>query len=249
MKNKKKLIIFTLVLSLLLSGTVFASVNGTFKGYSIINVKVNDKYINSDVPAISLEGRTMVPLRFVSESLGANVEWDAKTFTASISSGTGGNNKSIETLKFYSEVSNFYQSLSQLGKMLGDLNSNLSLALDQIISDNKKDFLDNVNNENFNYIIESYNNKLGLANSMINRASVHNLNITDINAILSNYSDSIDYYKIAINNLYDYYYTKSNNYGTSFVNNNYNGGTISLDGVKIADNGNQKFYRMIQDYK
>ncbi len=38
------------------------------------------------VPATSINGRTMVPARFISESLGANVKWDGITRTCEISS-------------------------------------------------------------------------------------------------------------------------------------------------------------------
>jgi len=31
-----------------------------------------------DVPAMIIEGRTMVPLRFISESMNATVEWDGE---------------------------------------------------------------------------------------------------------------------------------------------------------------------------
>ena len=44
----------------------------------------NGMPIKLDVPAIISEGRTLVPLRFVSESLGAEVEWDGETKTISI---------------------------------------------------------------------------------------------------------------------------------------------------------------------
>ncbi len=37
--------------------------------------KVNDQGKLLDVPAFTINGRTMVPLRFISESLGANVQW------------------------------------------------------------------------------------------------------------------------------------------------------------------------------
>lgn len=39
---------------------------------------VNEKEVQLDVPAIITSGRTLVPVRFISESLGANVSWDAK---------------------------------------------------------------------------------------------------------------------------------------------------------------------------
>lgn len=42
-----------------------------------------------DVPADTVGGRTMVPLRFVSEALGADVKWNGATKTVMIMSGTG----------------------------------------------------------------------------------------------------------------------------------------------------------------
>ena len=49
-----------------------------------VNVKVNRENKVLDQPAVLLDGRTMVPLRFVSESLGAQVAWDDATQTVSI---------------------------------------------------------------------------------------------------------------------------------------------------------------------
>src|ERR1051325_10450706 len=40
------------------------------------SAKVNGQYVRLDVPAMTIAGNTMVPLRFVSESLGAVVAWD-----------------------------------------------------------------------------------------------------------------------------------------------------------------------------
>ena len=45
---------------------------------------VNGKSVALDAPAIIQGGRTLVPLRFVSENLGAEVAWDAATKTATI---------------------------------------------------------------------------------------------------------------------------------------------------------------------
>jgi len=39
---------------------------------------VNGEKIMLDVPAMIIEGRTMVPLRFISESMNATVEWDGE---------------------------------------------------------------------------------------------------------------------------------------------------------------------------
>lgn len=49
------------------------------------NAKVNNANKEMDVPARLVNGKTMVPLRFLSEELGFNVEWDEETRTATIS--------------------------------------------------------------------------------------------------------------------------------------------------------------------
>ena len=51
--------------------------------------RVNNTSSLLDVPAFTINGRTMVPLRFISESLGAGVQWVAANSTILISS-TGG---------------------------------------------------------------------------------------------------------------------------------------------------------------
>lgn len=50
------------------------------------SAKVNDKEISLAVPAKLINGNTMVPLRFVSESLGAEVKWDGESRTITINS-------------------------------------------------------------------------------------------------------------------------------------------------------------------
>ena len=43
------------------------------------------KAIISDVPAVLSNGRTMVPLRAISEEHGQNIEWDSVSSTVAIS--------------------------------------------------------------------------------------------------------------------------------------------------------------------
>jgi len=61
------------------------------KGATIIKVVINDSSptVNGvskklDVPAQIVNGRTMVPVRFISESLGAKVEWNESTKTVTV---------------------------------------------------------------------------------------------------------------------------------------------------------------------
>ena len=48
------------------------------------NATINDQERTLDVPAQIVAGRTMVPLRFISESFGCSIDWEAKTQKISI---------------------------------------------------------------------------------------------------------------------------------------------------------------------
>ncbi|MBX5464322.1 MAG: copper amine oxidase N-terminal domain-containing protein [Clostridia bacterium] len=61
-----------------------ATDSATYRGFPVAQVKVNGQTVTSDVPAIVVDGRTMVPLRFVVQALGGQVDWDQATRTASI---------------------------------------------------------------------------------------------------------------------------------------------------------------------
>lgn len=54
--------------------------------YKDIKITLNGKRIEMDVEPFQYDGRTFVPVRFVSESLGAEVNWNAETNTVEISS-------------------------------------------------------------------------------------------------------------------------------------------------------------------
>lgn len=193
----------------------------------------------------------MVPLRFVSEALGADVKWDQNSFTASISSPTGNgtnNAKAIEALKFYSEVSNHYKDLLTIGDMLTDFSSGLSLAYNEIERSNKKEFLDKLNNKNINEIIDIYNSDLEYTNKLINRAKSYNVDISNMNGILSNYYDSIEYHKLALDHLYEFYNGRTNSSFNLYLNNSSNGFDIAFEGKEIAQNSYFDFYKKIQQY-
>lgn len=71
--------------------TVFALRQNDDGTKNIISVQANETkaFVNSkeytlDVPVQIVNDRTFVPLRFVSESLGNNVEWDGSTQTITI---------------------------------------------------------------------------------------------------------------------------------------------------------------------
>lgn len=110
---------------------------------------INGQSVRLDAPAVVASGRTMVPLRFVSEALGASVNWDARTSTVTIRSGGGsdggsGGQPAPQTPDTESEwaeqvVALVNEARSQAG--LSALSSDAALA--RVAYDKAKDMADN----------------------------------------------------------------------------------------------------------
>jgi len=68
--------------------TTVAWADNTFQGFQIVRVIFNNREVQSDVPAINVYGRTMLPLRKMAELAGVTVDrWDPDTNTAYLSKG------------------------------------------------------------------------------------------------------------------------------------------------------------------
>lgn len=82
LRKKRNLIVASLVIINLLiaSSLTFAS--------ETIKILVNGTLIEPDVPAQIINGRTMAPIRFVSQALDANVDWDSNSKTVIIKDST-----------------------------------------------------------------------------------------------------------------------------------------------------------------
>lgn len=87
MKNLSKfwigLIVGVLVTSLLLPSSVFAG--------QAIKLVINGTEIKCDVPPQNINGRVLVPARFVAEALGATVEWDGENQAVIVKSASASN--------------------------------------------------------------------------------------------------------------------------------------------------------------
>ncbi|TMV52200.1 copper amine oxidase N-terminal domain-containing protein [Paenibacillus mesophilus] len=82
---KRKVSVLVAALLAAASGVaVAAGTTGEYKGHPIVNVVVNGKIVQGEVPGINMEGTTLVPLKVISEALGAQVGWDQATSTASV---------------------------------------------------------------------------------------------------------------------------------------------------------------------
>jgi S1-C subfamily serine protease len=83
---KKKVFTLVLSLSLFASGIAAASSQwGQFNGMEIVKIRVNGTEINPEIPGHIEEGSTMLPLRAVSQYLGANVQWHPDDYSVDIS--------------------------------------------------------------------------------------------------------------------------------------------------------------------
>lgn len=84
---KKKILIMTLMGTMFVGGVVFGdALNGTYRGFPIAKLFINGNEINNEVPAIIVDGNTLVPLRVISNALGQDISWDGNTQTVYVGS-------------------------------------------------------------------------------------------------------------------------------------------------------------------
>ncbi len=98
---KRKRIIFITII-LIVSFVIPTYATNMYKGLKVPNLRINGKELKSDVPAIIMDGRTLVPLRLVSEELGAEVDWDEKSMTAIVNMDNKNINQNLN--KFEKEI-------------------------------------------------------------------------------------------------------------------------------------------------
>lgn len=71
----------------LVIGLLLATAGISFASNETIRIFVNSQEVVPDVPPVIIDGRVMVPARFIAEPLGAVVEWDEIANTIAITSG------------------------------------------------------------------------------------------------------------------------------------------------------------------
>lgn len=64
----------------LVGGATWAA-SPTFGGLEVVRIVLDGKDIESDVPGVVLQGRTVLPVRALANALGLEVQWDAETKT------------------------------------------------------------------------------------------------------------------------------------------------------------------------
>jgi hypothetical protein len=94
------------VVALLLVGAIATSASAS----DVIRIVVNGKNVSSDVPPQITNGRVLVPLRALSEALGATANWDSDSQTVTVSQQSqaqvASSSLSTDKLIFYDDVRN-----------------------------------------------------------------------------------------------------------------------------------------------
>lgn len=153
----------------------------------------------------------------------------------------------IKTIKYYSYLSNYYNDLSILGYNISRLHTDLSLLVEDIIDSDNTTYTDDYDSvyEQLNYIIDEYNKFIEESPDVISEAKEFNIDMSNIDSILKNYYDSIEYFKAALDDLESYSDSHLDSDIKSFINNMKDGIDISIDAIQSCENSYSKLYNKI----
>ena len=105
MRRFRRVLAVMLAVLLISGGAAVWAGPELYEGYQVVRVVVNGKSVESPVPAIVFNGSTLIPLRAVSEAMGAKIDWDGATWTASLTTAqtgagdAGAQNTQVESLQ------------------------------------------------------------------------------------------------------------------------------------------------------
>ncbi|KAB3534713.1 hypothetical protein F8154_08285 [Alkaliphilus pronyensis] len=81
---KRKTLILVAIIFLTFTIIATAAINGEYRGFPIVNVRVNGLNFDMKIPAINFYGKTMLPVRDIGEALNAAIAWDGDTWTVDL---------------------------------------------------------------------------------------------------------------------------------------------------------------------
>lgn len=202
----KKVISILVLIAIVFTSAAFSSSN-YFEGLPVVNFLIDGKTVASDVPAVILNGRTMVPVRVISENLGANVNWNNNTYTVEISKPQtdADQTNDILLLKEYGEIANVFNTLDNMYTTFNLVNDAYWLVIDYSNASNEVELLDRLVT-NHEYTGERYNIALERVNTLKETLifSSNEVAIASMYDILDDYYTALEEHDKAILNLIEY---------------------------------------------
>jgi hypothetical protein len=228
---------------------IFACTPAVARASDDIRIFVNGIQVFSDVPPQSINGRTMVPIRAVSEALGAEVTWDNSTRSVKITDNnkvidndiTNNETNKIALLKLYTKIASHYYHLGELNDQIVNTSRELYLATSYHTTFARK-LLDSVSS-NLEEVNKSYESLKEANQQLIDEANRAGININDTNDILLKYNKAINQHKVRIYSLNNsnFNYNNPGNYSFTVT------GKEGSDAAQKAFDGYKRFYDLIQN--
>lgn len=123
------------------------------------NAKVNDKEVTLDMPAKIFNDRTFVPLRFISETFGCEVNWDKASKTITLKSNS--DNLLQDSYQMLTEAENFKFIFTNTSENNLELNFNSGQKFEFILSKDGKEAWKYSNEMMFTQALETITLKPG----------------------------------------------------------------------------------------
>lgn len=185
---------------------VAAGTNGEYKGHPIVNVVVNGKAVHGEVPGINMEGTTLVPLKVVSEALGAKIGWDQATSTASVTMATPsppstppGQPEDAEERKLRQSVAELYAKIDTYIGNLPVFREKIRIAKEYYDIKKSDHYFKAMNELYWKPFEDTYMSILTETSSAeMNKAKQKGILGADILQVLESAHSSMSYYKYAV---------------------------------------------------
>lgn len=219
---KKKIILLVAALMIFATGVSASSLNGEYKGNPIVKLKSSGSLVDTgDVPAMIYDGKTMVPIAAL-RNLGANVSWNADTYSVDVSLPTTSSSVSdirVLSNKMNAKIANMYKITETLSDDMKDYSDILSTYFSGHNYNYSSALSDVKLNASLQLLIDSYNVVSDRYNIIIREYP--NIDFRDLYNLVQNNYKALDQYKAATTHITNWNYYK-NIYDTSNSQSSFN---------------------------
>lgn len=251
---KKKVLILSLALSVFGVGVVSAaSVWGTYKGNNIIRITTNGATVQpKDVPAISYNGRTMIPISMLTGA-GVAYTWDQKNQTVdiiqnkidvdSIKEGP------ISWLKLYYRIANeiknmqsFSQSMTIHFYSVGDVRDDATASRDtsssiKFAEDGERDYID------------QYSELKKRMDAVVSDMQLNNMDVSNIKQATELLGESLNRFEKGLTAIKHYVNTRSQNDLSDYYDEMDKALSANGKASDLLGKENENYYQIIMNYK